>query len=109
MPLWCVARHLQMAVLQQWCAARLAPALPSDEALLCAAGGLALRYRCDALLAAVSTALLYKPLTEPLLRAVLDAAVCGGDAAALAATGEVLADALALALQDAFRGTADAA
>jgi hypothetical protein len=109
MPLWCVARHLQMAVLQQWCAARLAPALRCDEALLCTTGGLALRYRCDALLAAVSTALLHKPLKETLLHAVLDAAVCGGDAAARAATGEVLADALALALQDAFRGTADEA
>jgi hypothetical protein len=105
LPLWCVARHLQMDVLQRWCADKLGPALHRDELLLRSAGALALRYRCETLLAKVSIALLTAPLSEPALLSVLDAASGAGSSTEddMAAGGQALADSMAAVLLDALR------
>jgi hypothetical protein len=104
LPLWCVARHLQMDVLQRWCADKVGPVLHRDEQLLRSAGALALRYRSERLLAMVSVALLTAPLSEPALLSVLVAASGRSTEDVLAAAGQALADSMAAVLLDALRG-----
>jgi hypothetical protein len=104
LPLWCVARHLQMEALQAYCAARLAPALHADPALLRAAAGVAMRHRSDALLQRVAAALLAAPLTcDTEVQAVLAAASTGGADADILAACDALADAMAAAMRDALQ------
>jgi hypothetical protein len=96
LPLWCVARHLQMDALQAFCVRRLGPALAADLALLSATAGVTMRHRCDALLQAVAAALLaHAPrVCDASVAAALDAAAPGGD--------DALADALAAVIRDAL-------
>jgi hypothetical protein len=104
LPLWCVARHLQMEALQAYCEHRLAPALHADPALLRAAAGVAMRHRSDALLQRVAAALLAEPLScDTEVQAVLAAASTGGADADTLAACDALADAMAAAMRDALQ------
>jgi hypothetical protein len=101
--LWCVARHLQMAALQAFCCAALAPSLHAaaaadDAALLRDVAGVAARHGCDALRWRVAAALLAAPdeRMDAAVATALDAgAADGGDAAAASAACDDMADAMA--------------
>jgi hypothetical protein len=104
LPLWCVARHLQMNALQAFCITRLDPALRADSALLLAAAGVAMRHRCGALLQRVASATIAAS-SDPVecdatVRAVLQAAAGGAEGAALEAVCDALADAMAAVLRE---------
>jgi hypothetical protein len=112
LPLWCVARHLQMAALEACIVATLSPALlRAQPALMRAVAGVALRHGCGALLRAVAAALLSMrgaALREATHAALAEMAAGGGDAAALN-TADALADAMAGVLRTALLARAAAA
>jgi hypothetical protein len=112
LPLWCVARQLQMAALQACVVAALSPALlRAQPALLRAVAGVALRHGCDALLRAVAAALLSEPGVALLaaMRGVLAEMAAGGDDAAALTAADALADAMAGVLRTALLARAAAA
>ncbi len=112
LPLWCVARHLQMAALQACVVAALSPPLlRAQPALLRAVAGVALRHGCDALLRAVAKATFtVRAENMPNETAALLAEVtAGGDAAAATVAADALADAMAAVLRTALLARAAAA
>ncbi len=103
LPLWCVARHLQLDALQAFCELRLAPVLRAERPLLVAAAGVAARHKSDALLQRVAAALLAVPAECCAgVEAVLGAAAGGGDDAARGAASDALADAMTAVIQEAL-------
>jgi hypothetical protein len=106
--LWCVARQLQMAALQAFCCAALAPSLRAavtateGAALLRDVAGVAARHDCDALRRCVAAALLAAPAEgmDAAVATALHAAAAGSDAAAAAAACDGIADAMAAAMRD---------
>jgi hypothetical protein len=112
LPLWCVARQLQMAALQASVIAALSPPLlRAQPALLRAVTGVALRHGCDALLCAAAKALLAAQCLDmhKETTALLEGGSAGGDAAAGAAAVDALADAMAAVLRTALLACAAAA
>jgi hypothetical protein len=112
LPLWCVARHMQMAALQACVVAALSPQLLRAQlALLRAVAGVALRHGCDALLRAAAEALLSMPCadTHNETVALLAEASAGGDASAATVAADALADAMAAVLRTALLARAAAA
>jgi hypothetical protein len=108
LPLWCVARQLQMDALRAACAEALAPAAlrAAPDALLARAADVALRHGADeALLRSVAAALLLRgpKMSEEEDALVADALMCGegvgGEGEHVGTAADALGDAMAAVLR----------